>query len=78
MSGGGDRHNLADHALGALFGHSHDGHDGHDGHDHDHDHDHDDAFTGEAAGPLISLGLDIGSSGTRCGGSWTGSSPRPA
>ena len=59
MSGGGDRHNLADHALGALFGH------GHDGHDHDHDHDHDDAFTGEAAGPLISLGLDIGSSGTQ-------------
>jgi ethanolamine utilization protein EutA len=58
MSSGDDRHSLTDHALGALFGHSHGGH--------DHDHDHDDAFADEAAaGPLISLGLDIGSSSTQ-------------
>jgi ethanolamine utilization protein EutA len=57
---GDDRHSLADHALGALFGHRH------DGHDHDHDHDHDEAFADEAAArPLISLGLDIGSSSTQ-------------
>jgi ethanolamine utilization protein EutA len=54
------RHTLADHALGALFGHSH--------HDHDHDHDHDEAFAqpGETSSrPLVSLGLDIGSSSTQ-------------
>ena len=57
---GSDRHSLEDHALGALFGHRH------DDHDHDHNHDHDDAFADDrASGPLISLGLDIGSSGTQ-------------
>jgi len=56
MIGGG--HSLADHALGALFDHRHDG----DDHDHDHDHQFDDWVPDR---PLASFGLDIGSSGTQ-------------
>jgi ethanolamine utilization protein EutA len=56
MIGGG--HSLADHALGALFDHRHDG----DEHDHDHDHQFDDWVPDR---PLTSFGLDIGSSGTQ-------------
>ena len=58
MTGDGRRHSVADHVLGALFDHSHDDHD----HDHDHDHDFDEHISDR---PLISLGLDIGSSGTQ-------------
>jgi ethanolamine utilization protein EutA len=63
-------HTLADHVYGAEHDHIHDGDT-----DHDHDHDHDDMA---AAGPLeenalwvqdnislVSVGIDIGSSGTQ-------------
>ncbi|HEY5900859.1 MAG TPA: ethanolamine ammonia-lyase reactivating factor EutA [Burkholderiales bacterium] len=63
-------HTLADHVYGSDYDHVHDD----DGADHDHDHDHD----AEAAGPLeenalwlqdnislVSVGIDIGSSGTQ-------------
>jgi ethanolamine utilization protein EutA len=54
---GDDRHSLADHALGALYGHVHEGD--------DHDHDHFDASEDASPQTLISLGLDIGSSSTQ-------------
>ena len=65
-------HTLADHVYGAEHDHVHDED---TDHDHDHDHDHDDMA---AAGPLeenaiwqqdniqlVSVGIDIGSSGTQ-------------
>ena len=63
-----DGHTLADHRYGVDADHAHD-----DGTDHDHDHDHDDAdhATGEDAlslqdrVSLVSVGIDIGSSGTQ-------------
>lgn len=58
-------HTRADHTLGALFDHIHDG----EG-DHDHDHDHDMAdgliaAGGDADVVLTSIGIDVGSSGTQ-------------
>jgi ethanolamine utilization protein EutA len=62
----GPRHSLADHAFGELAGHAH-------GEGEDHDHAHDDcegefldARSQELAGvPLLSMGVDVGSSGTQ-------------
>jgi ethanolamine utilization protein EutA len=59
------RHGIADHALGALFGHVHAL-----GEDHDHDHDHEGLDGLLPAGAtddvvLTSVGIDIGSSGTQ-------------
>lgn len=56
------RHTLADHAFGALAGHAHG--------ERDLDHDHDDDFLpvdtqSLESVPLVSMGLDIGSSGTQ-------------
>ncbi len=59
---GANRHSVADHRFGALAGHEHS-----EG-DFDHDHDEDflpvDSRSLESV-PLISMGLDIGSSGTQ-------------
>ncbi len=57
----GARHSLADHGLGALFGHAH----GDGEHDHDHDHDLPGAEPDAEPATLLSLGLDIGSSSTQ-------------
>lgn len=58
------RHSIADHALGALFGHVHA-----PGEEHDHDHDHDgmDLLPGGSSDhvALTSIGIDVGSSGTQ-------------
>jgi len=63
------KHTLEDHLMGEDGLHSHDGES-----DHDHDHDHDDfgAFDPETDGlwlqdhlSLVSVGIDIGSSGTQ-------------
>ena len=62
----GPRHSLADHAFGELAGHAHG-----EGEDHDHAHDDSegeflDARSQELAGvPLLSMGVDVGSSGTQ-------------
>lgn len=57
-------HSIEDHALGALFAHVHA-----PGAEHDHDHDHDgmDLLPGGTADDvaLVSIGIDIGSSGTQ-------------
>ena len=58
-------HSVADHALGALAGHVHG-----EGEDHDHEHDTDGELLGAdsqelAAVPLLSMGIDVGSSGTQ-------------
>lgn len=64
-------HNLSDHQYGQEFNHVHE-----DGEDADHDHDHDDFAGGDGAledNPvwqqdhvsLVSVGIDIGSSGTQ-------------
>ena len=60
------RHSLADHAFGELAGHVHG-----EGEDHDHEHDGSDGEfldvgSQELAGvPLLSMGVDVGSSGTQ-------------
>jgi ethanolamine utilization protein EutA len=55
-------HTLADHAFGSLADHRHDG----DDHDHDHDHEFsDDVSVGLSSVPLLSIGIDIGSSSTQ-------------
>lgn len=62
----GPRHTLADHCFGELAGHAHG-----EGDDHDHEHDDSDGEfldigARELAGvPLLSMGVDIGSSGTQ-------------
>jgi ethanolamine utilization protein EutA len=64
MANGSERHSLADHAFGALAGHSH----GEGAFDHEHDHDEDfltDGSTALESVPLLSMGLDVGSSGTQ-------------
>ena len=59
-------HSLADHLLGGAAGHEHA-----PGEDHDHDHDSDGHETLDPGSralelvPLLSMGLDIGSSGTQ-------------
>jgi ethanolamine utilization protein EutA len=69
MSAPAKKHTLEDHLMGADGVHAHD-----EGSDHDHDHDHDDiaAFDPENDAlflqdrlTLLSVGIDIGSSGTQ-------------
>jgi ethanolamine utilization protein EutA len=65
-----ERHTVADHARGEDAGHSH----GEGEYDHDHDHDHDDFGSYDPRSDplklqdqltLVSVGIDIGSSGTQ-------------
>jgi ethanolamine utilization protein EutA len=59
-------HTLADHRLGALFDHTHEGEDGHD-HDHDEDPRHEiiDAASRDLEGAsFLSIGVDVGSATT--------------
>ena len=59
------RHTLADHKLGSLAGHEHEGDEDHD-HDDDPRHDllNSDSRALEAA-PFVSIGIDVGSAGTQ-------------